>query len=341
MPILIFEHICSGGLAGHPLDTRLMAKGGAMLRALVEDFHAAGHDVIVLLDDRVPYRLPGSIITVDSSSPQNATDAFDKALASLTPADAALAIAPEFADLLPGWLQRIEHSGVKNLGSSSQAVRLTSDKHALALRLSPLGIPMPKGALGLQNATEMLKKHGELVLKPNHGAGCIDTFLIRSESDLQKLPPRTDWLVQERVKGLAASVALVVPDPGHGPPIPLRAGTQAIQNTSIEETFQLNYSGGHLPLPPDLEQRAINLALRALPHLPGLRGMIGMDLILDNTNDLDTLIEVNPRPTVAYTGLRRLALFHLPDLILGKSITPTWRPGSVLYQADGSFHLEA
>jgi tyramine---L-glutamate ligase len=340
MRTLIFEHICSGGLAGHPLDHRLMSKGGAMLRALVEDFHAAGNDVTVLLDDRVPYQLPGKIITVDSSNPQNALTAFDRALASV---DAALVIAPEFADLLPGWLERVERSGVKNLGSSSQAVRLTSDKHTLAQKLSARGIRMPIGALGLQHAPEMLKKFGEIVVKPNHGAGCIDTFACRAESDLQNLPSRNDWLVQERIKGVAASIALVVSENPNTPPTPLRAGFQTISNTQQtrqqDHQFKLGYSGGQLPLPPDLQQRAIQLALQTLPHLPGLRGMVGLDLILCENKDLDTLIEVNPRPTVAYTGLRQLALFHLPDLILGKPITPSWRPGSVRYQSDGSFEL--
>ncbi len=334
MRILIFEHICSGGLAGHPLDTRLMSKGGAMLRAITEDFHAAGQDVLVMLDARVPYRLPGRIVTVEPGNAQNALDAFDQCLKHV---DAALAIAPEFLDLLPGWLQRIEQAGVKNLGSTSAAVRSTSDKHALALRLNTLGVKMPVGALGLQSAPAMLKQFSELVIKPNHGAGCIDTYVCRSEADLPNLPSRTDWLIQERIEGAPASVAFVVP--ANGQPIPLRAGAQTIKADLPTQSFKLDYSGGQLPLPPDLEQRAINLGLAALPHLPGLHGCIGMDLILGPTIAQDTLIEVNPRPTVAYTGLRRLAKFLIPNLILNRPTQILWRPGSIRYQSDGAYEI--
>jgi predicted ATP-grasp superfamily ATP-dependent carboligase len=105
MRVLIHEYFCCGGLAGRPLDSGLLAEGGGMLRGLVEDFHAAGQDVTVVLDNRVPFRLPGRVITLDAVSPLHALDAFDHAL---TTVDAALVVAPEPDDLLPALLERVE-----------------------------------------------------------------------------------------------------------------------------------------------------------------------------------------------------------------------------------------
>lgn len=334
MRVLIYEYFCCGGLAGRPLDSGLLAEGGGMLSGLVEDFHASGQDVAVVLDHRVPLRLPGRVITLDAVSPRHSLDAFDHAL---TTVDAALVVAPEPDDILPSLLERIERAGVINLGSASAAVRLVSDKHALAQRLSIAGIAVPSGALGLEHAPGMLAKSGAIVTKPNRGAGCIDTHVCRSRADLALLPHRTDWLVQEHVRGLAASAAFILPRSGR--PIPLRAGSQGVGVERDSEAGRLTYSGGQLPLCPELEARAIGLGLAALEQMTGLHGYVGIDLILGERPEQDTLIEINARPTVAYAGLRRLARFNIPDLMVGNPVHIEWQPGAARYQADGTCEM--
>ncbi len=334
MRLLITEHFCSGGLAGHPLDLGLLTEGAAMLRAIVEDVHAAGEDVVVMLDERVPLDLPGRVIRVSATSRESARDTFDQALADV---DAALVIAPEHDGLLPAAIERVESASVLNLGSSSDAIRACSDKHALGQRLSAVGLPVPHGVLGLNDVHDMIARWGEVVIKPSRGAGCIDTFVCQSSADVASLPPRNDWLVQPRVAGLAASVAFIVPR--RGEPIPLRAGIQAIGIPGHARVGRLAYAGGRLPLAPGLEQRAIRLGLAALSHLPGLHGCVGIDLVLGESADDDMLIEINARPTVAYAGLRRLARFNIADLILGKPTRIEWHAGAVQYQADGSCEL--
>jgi len=334
MRVLITEHFCSGGLAGHPLDSGLLSEGAAMLRAIVEDVHAAGEDVVVMLDERVPFELPGRVVRASATSQESARETFDHTIADV---DAALVIAPEHDGLLSTAIERVEIAGVLNLGSSSEVIRVCSDKHALGLRLSAAGLPVPYGVLGLLEVHDMLARWNELVIKPNRGAGCVDTFVCQSAADVASLPPRSDWLVQPRVGGLAASVAFVVPR--HGEPIPLRAGTQAIGIPGHAPAGRLAYNGGRLPLAPECEQRAIRLGLAAIPHLPGLHGCVGVDLMLGETAEDDVLIEINARLTVAYAGLRRLARFNLADLILGKPARIGWHAGAVKYQADGSYKL--
>ena len=331
MRVLIHEYFCCGGLAGRPLDSGLLAEGGGMLRGLVEDFHAAGQDVTVVLDNRVPFRLPDRVITFDAGSPLHALDAFDHAL---TTVDAALVVAPEPDDILPSLLERVERAGVVNLGSASDAVRGVSDKHALAQRLSASGIAVPASALGLEHAPEMLAEFGAIVVKPNRGAGCVDTQLCRSRADLARLAERTDWLVQQHVAGMAASAAFILPR--SRAPIPLRAGLQSVGVEGDSVAGRLAYAGGQLPLDADLESRAIRLGLAALRHLPELHGYVGIDLILGDDAEHDTLIEINARPTVAYAGLRRLARFNIAHLVLGHSARIEWRDGAVRYEADGS-----
>lgn len=331
MRVLIYEYFCCGGLAGQPLDSGLLAKGRGMLRGLVDDFHAAGQDVTVVLDHRVSVTLPGTIITFDAKARPQAAAVFDAALAAV---DAALVVAPEQDGVLPLMLDRVERAGVVNLGSTSDAVRLISDKHAVGRRLAADGIPVPVGALGLDQAAGMLERFGEIVMKPNRGAGCVDTFVCRSAADVADLPPRGDWLVQQHIRGTAASVAFVVPRRGSA--IPLRAGSQRVTPGPVAGAGRLAYSGGELPLCRDLETRAIDLGGAAIERLPGLHGLVGIDLVLGDRSADDTLIEVNARPTVAYAGLRRLARFNIADVLLGTPTRIDWHGGTVRYRADGT-----
>jgi len=331
MRVMVSEYFCSGGLCGGPLEADLLREGAAMLRTLVEDFVAAGHDVVVPLDERLPRDLPGTVIAVDAGSPLRAAACWEREAAA---ADAALVVAPESDGLLATAIDGLERLAVANLGSSASAVRACSDKHALGRRLAASGLPTPAGFLGLGQAASLLERAGEIIVKPNRGAGCTDTFVCRSMADVGRLPIRSDWLVQPRCRGLAASAAIVVPP--HGAATPLRAGMQRVAATDAADApCRLVYSGGELPLPAALESRALALATAAVSRLPGLRGLVGIDLVLGDAPAEDVIIEVNPRPTVAYVGLRRLARFSIPQLIVGDRPTVAWGPGVVRYAADG------
>jgi predicted ATP-grasp superfamily ATP-dependent carboligase len=73
--------------------------------------------------------------------------------------------------------------------------------------------------------------------------------------------------------------------------------------------------------------------------MTGLHGYVGIDLILGERPEQDTLIEINARPTVAYAGLRRLARFSMPDLMVGNPVHIEWKPGAVRYQAEGTCEM--
>ena len=115
---------------------------------------------------------------------------------------------------------------------------------------------------------------------------------------------------QPYVVGQSASVAFlvgphqIVPTPG------------ATQNLSDDGRFQ--YLGGLTPLPSPLRDRAVALARRAVESVPGLFGYVGVDLILGDATDGtgDVVVEINPRLTTSYIGLRQLARTNLAEVWL-------------------------
>jgi predicted ATP-grasp superfamily ATP-dependent carboligase len=113
-------------------------------------------------------------------------------------------------------------------------------------------------------------------------------------------------LVQRYIRGVAASVSL------------LANGTDAVPLTVNGQTFdrrrRFSYCGGITPLDHPLAHRAAHQARRACEAIGGLRGYVGVDLIL--TRSEAVVIEINPRLTTAYLGVRAAIDTNIAELAL-------------------------
>ena len=139
-------------------------------------------------------------------------------------------------------------------------------------------------------------------------------------------------ILQEFVPGRPAGVAFLC-----GP-----AGNVALAPVYqvLSDDGRFKYLGGELPIREDLAQRAVKLAQHAVDCVPGLIGYVGVDLVLGKSPDGDRAIEINPRLTTSYVGLRALADFNLAGAMLraaeGAPITHLmWKPGRVRFFPDG------
>jgi predicted ATP-grasp superfamily ATP-dependent carboligase len=115
----------------------------------------------------------------------------------------------------------------------------------------------------------------------------------------------------------------------------------AFQHLGTDGRF--GYRGGELPIPPDLAARATALARAATACVPGLCGYAGVDLVLGAADDGsdDCAIEINPRLTTSYVGLRALADFNIAGAMLKVALgepvpEPRWRSGRVAFGANGT-----
>jgi predicted ATP-grasp superfamily ATP-dependent carboligase len=254
-------------------------------------------------------------------------------------ADWVLLIAPEFDGLLAERCRRVEAAGGRLLGPSSGAVELTADKWRLGRHLAERGVPTPPGVLVRDGQPAEPVLFGfPAVLKPRDGAGSQATFRLDSPDDL---PPAWvqaqaeglsgDALIQPLIPGRAASVAFLC---GPGVTAPLLPATQDL---SADGRFR--YLGGVLPLPPPIAERAVRLAAAALATVPGLRGYVGVDLVLAETAAGDAVIEINPRLTTSYVGLRAASAVNLAGAMLaaagGTMPDLSWRAGTVRFSPDG------
>ena len=243
-------------------------------------------------------------------------------------------MAPECDDVLPERLRWVEEAGGRSLGSTVEAARLAGDKLRLAGLLRERGVPTPYSVAWPAEASSY-----PAVCKPRHGAGSQATFLVRDEGELRRAAGQAraeGWdgglIVQPFVPGEPASVAFLI-GPGRRLALPAVA-----QHLSADGRF--HYRGGRLPLAAESAERAASLAARAVDAVGGLRGYVGVNVVLGSTADGDAAMEINPRMTTSYVGLRALSRFNLAGALLavaGGREPPSWEWGTeqVYFTAEG------
>jgi predicted ATP-grasp superfamily ATP-dependent carboligase len=298
MHVLLYEWITGGGLVeqASPLPASLLAEGSAMIAALAADFAAiAGCRVSVLRDARLhsPPLAGCEVLEIHS-----ATDLRDEIERLANAADFSLVIAPEFDGILRQTVQWVRDAGGRALNADDEFIRLTSDKQRTAVVLQAAGVPVPEGRI-LAADEEKLPRDFQYpaVLKPVDGAGSQHTLLVDAASD--EPPPYPFPRRLERfVPGRPASVAALCSDAG--------ATTLPACWQHLSADGRFSYHGGSLITDESLNVRARDLAVSALRALPAARGYVGVDLVLgdDPRGDGDVVIEVNPRLTTSYVGLR-------------------------------------
>jgi predicted ATP-grasp superfamily ATP-dependent carboligase len=335
--IFVHEYICGGGLAGQALPESLAAEGRAMWTAALEDFAALpGAEVHTLADRRFDVTVPG--VHAQPVGPGDEPAAFGELAAAC---DFTLVIAPEFDGLLEARCRRALAAGGHLLGPSAEAVAVAADKPTLDGRLLAAGLPTPWGQWLRRQGDHMSAEPFPAVLKPARGAGSQGVFLVADRAGLAAATEaavsegvRESVYLQPHIPGRPASIALLVGPEAVAPLMP------AFQHLSDDGRFR--YLGGSAPPPPELFERAVDLGRRAVAAVPGLRGYVGVDLILGETADADVVIEINPRLTTSYVGLRVLSEVNLAgqmlNAVLGRPIALRWKAGGVAWTAGG--HVE-
>lgn len=308
MRLFVYEYASA---VGPSLPASIRAEGWAMLAAVVEDCaHIPNVDVTTLLHDTCHESLGHFCLQVDSDREQAAFRAQSQQ------ADFTLVIAPETAGVLARRSRWALDGGGQLLGSSLEAIEQTGDKLGMSDLLGAAGVQTPKTVLySCQSASPI---EFPAVLKPRDGAGSQATYRIGSYAELdRKLQetcaelPGADFILQPHIAGIPVSVAFIIFADGRT--VPMTPCRQLLSNDG-----RFRYLGGELPLTGNLGKRAVDLADSAVRAVPGLRGYIGVDLVLGDNHDGsgDHVIEINPRLTTSYIGLRQLADFNIAEAML-------------------------
>jgi predicted ATP-grasp superfamily ATP-dependent carboligase len=337
--VFVYEYLTGGGLladAQAAAPSSLLAEGKAMVAALAADFVAAGAETTCLRDRPLASWSPSGCRAADVATPAQHAVAFDRFASE---ADWTVVIAPEIGGALAERCRRVADVGGRLLGPAADVIKLASDKQATAEFLAAAGIPVPEGTLLPRGVPWPRDFSYPAVWKPLDGAGSQDVVYVRHPDEPQLAPSRQLGRLERFCPGVPASVALLCGPGGLGCVLPA-----CRQRLSDDRRF--GYLGGSLPLPPELERRAQTLAKRIRAALSGAFGYVGVDLVLGASADGgdDVAIEVNPRLTTSYIGLRAACEQNLAEAMLevaqGRELRSPIASHAVAFEANGAVAFE-
>ncbi|MGF6753670.1 ATP-grasp domain-containing protein [Paraburkholderia sp. GAS42] len=309
--LFVYEYLTGGGIdpdlagEGSLADlSALIVEGRAMRDALVADLRELEGVHVTFASSRFEH-IDASVAHC-RAAPGETMSHFVARVAREH--DYAWVIAPECDGLL-----RQLHDAVgaaRWLGCTEQAIDIASSKRATAACLAAHGIAVTP-AFAPEHEHAAPSEGSGWVVKPDDGAGGLDTFLFDRFDDAcaeyhARVASGRNPVLQAWVEGEPLSLSLIcgedraelisinrqqigipdMPSPGHAERVIEFSGVQVDQIDRRGE-----------------QGRALDaLAQRVVAALPGLRGFVGIDLVWHPQRG-PVVIEVNPRLTAAYAGL--------------------------------------
>jgi predicted ATP-grasp superfamily ATP-dependent carboligase len=323
--LLILEYVSGGGYANQKLSVSILSEGYGMLRSLIFDCKAAGHNVTTLLDSRLkafnPPNEADQIVSVSSPSE------VDEKLTELSGvADAVYIIAPESGQVLENLVENIEASGGTSLNCEADAIKRVSNKMTAYETMKKRGLKVPETVLvDINEKTENIKRLTKelgypLVFKPLDGVSCGGLSIVKDKEDIagavKKIVQESmskQFIAQKVIRGTATSACVISTG---DKAVAVTLNRQLVTLASPDE--ESGYYGGVVPFDHSLEKEALKVAERAVEGIGGLKGYVGVDMILTEAEAV--ALEVNPRLTTSYVGLRRVTNFNPAEAIIDATI---------------------
>ncbi len=344
MRVFVSEYVCGGGWPESTIGGSLAVEGRAMLCAIVDDLsRVAGVQVQTTWDARSGEHSFKTAHCVRIDSPGDELQVFQRLAAEC---DVTLVIAPEFDGILFDRCRRVEVAGGRLAGPASRAVALCTDKLRLAGHLRAAGVAtIPTESIDLDSACLRLNDRRAAtfpaVIKPRDGAGSQEIYLVNDFEDLEiwrrgHIDNRQSrsFIRQPYIAGQPVSVAVLLSSSQRD------AEVFAPAEQQLSNDGRFRYQGGRIPFINGQQEAIQRAALAACRCIPGLRGYVGIDLVVPAAPPHQpVVVEINPRLTTSYLGYRLLAESNLAEWMLIPSRfqrSICWRSTGVEFDTAGN-----
>ncbi len=328
MRIYVLEYYSGGAMADNPLPRSIVKEGQLIRDAVLNDLLQLPHVHVVISQD---YRLQANHSQIETIqvNPGMFTSIFGHLIRE---SDAVMIIAPETNNILSDLTVQVENSSKPLLGSKSIGINKVTNKLQLTQKLQQVGLAVPPTwslAFTKNKFISPERLSFPAVIKPVMGTACEGVCYIESAAVPNLNIKPCPMMIQQYIFGMPASVSLLISENAC---IPLSLNQQKI---SFHPEFK--YTGGVIPFNHPLKAEAMAAAVHACSLFSGLRGYVGVDLIL--TEDKPVIIEINPRITTSYIGLSQAANANMAALILSACLEDSL-PSSFFCTKTIDFDLE-
>lgn len=314
--IFVGEFLCGGGMCDTAVElipASLLGEGELMWRALIDDI-SQWADVTTPVDPRLSLQrdeLNASCVAMNLESRP-----WSQWIDAAHGCDQVVIVAPETDCLLTQGIVAFRSAGFNVMALSNSALRMASDKWQTAKWLHREGIPHPESwawdpsghtVLHSTPIANPLRSESERYwVKPRDGCGAIGVRCYNQfDQAIESMQPYE--MTQRHAEGRPASILGVGNGTDHSYAL-MPAVWQRMQPLTDEGCENgWAYQGGVGPVAADVQHRAEVLAERLIGTLPGKwSGFVGIDWIAADDPSSDCVIEVNPRLTTSYIGVRQI-----------------------------------
>jgi tyramine---L-glutamate ligase len=305
--IFVCEFITGGGFNHADLPKSLAKEGALMRDALLKDLRELPIEIVTTIDVRVNKDALGANIHAVCRPIAQDENAWDIWAQLIETCDAVLVIAPETDGILHKFAQLTHDLGKVWLGCRLDAIEICGDKLKTYDFLHANNVPVPTFTLDTflayekQYPNSLFMHNNRYVAKPRFGAGCEDTKVFADIENLLKFMKHNrikSHIIQSFIEGKHASLTMLCKN---GQAWLLSVNQQLL----MEKNGQLQFNGvvvnGYAQYWDGFE----NIANLLASWMPGLNGLVGVDVVIGKKYDKDILcaIEINPRLTTSYVGL--------------------------------------
>ena len=333
--IFIFEFVSGGGFSQVEIPSSLFCEGYAMLRTIIEDFKVLGFHITTLLDSRIEF-LSHYIKADVIKSIELKEDYLKKYTSCVRDSDYCFVIAPEFSNILYNLTKIVKQNKKKLLSIDLNGVKLGTSKletykFFIVNEMNtpkPYRVPFKGSVLDLGFILQKFDQlNSSIIINPDDGVGSEliyyfekkDDILNFFESSNKNLDTNRKYILQEYIEGDPMRVSIINDQPlgklvENGPKI-LSINAQNLQIT--DPTKDSFYFGGSTPV-DQFEQLKFQIEdILKCVNLSAFKGYFGIDFVKKADNSL-SFIEINPRLTTSYVGIRNVLEFNPIELLLNQ-----------------------
>jgi predicted ATP-grasp superfamily ATP-dependent carboligase len=300
LKVLAFDYAMAGGPQARAVPGALTQQAAMLLDALLADLGALAEVELQTMPAAGAAGWP-------AVAPLDGQAFGERFAACLQAADAVWPLALE-----PGLLEDLSRDILRSqrilLGSAPGAVRATASKLKLARVLARGGVP----AVPTYSPHAPLPEgRGAWVVKPDDGAGCLDTRLFSDRAAALahvRASATQDYVLQPFVAGELGSLSLVCCD-GKAWVLACNRERVAVRDD------RFHFLGSTVNGLDDADGVLAGLAQQVAAALPTLWGYVGVDFIRSAGGAV--VLDVNPRPTAAYAGLHTSTGCNPAGLVIG------------------------
>ncbi len=325
--IFIFEFVSGGGFSQVNIPTSLFCEGFGMLRSIIADFKALGFEIHTLLDFRIFFL--SKFLQADVIRKIDEHENYLKGFKNLVKiCKYVFIIAPETSKILYELTKLVKNYNKIILSTNLYAIKNCTSKlmtynlfkKSRILTPKTYRIPYIKKQLDKEFILQKFKTlQCPIVIKPEDGVGAESIHYFEKESQILNFlrnyklnSSKTSYFIlQEFIEGEDLSISLIGNQNLNAIPIVLSVNSQDINIKNIKS----EYFGGYTPLVnhKEITKQLFNILKKI--SLLKIEGYFGIDFIQKHDYSF-SFIEINPRLTTSYIGLRNIINMNCAELIL-------------------------